>query len=105
MTERVIDSVRRFVDYRVNQLGVRVTDKECQLISKSGDTWIAMRFILKLPVAIPEKIDSGMTAKEDPIRVTAYQYMQECPGSDLASVLAKTKSLDEAMTGPEAGGC
>ena len=44
-----------------------------------------------LSVHVPENAEELKAAAPDPLRLTAYQYNAECPGSDLAEVLRKGK--------------
>ena len=100
MVERVANIAARSIDYRLRQLGVRVKERDCQLISFTRDKWVTLGPILELPVSLPQAMDELTSASTDSIQATAHQYMKECPGSDLADVLAKKLDFDAALNGP-----
>jgi hypothetical protein len=91
---KVINRKEQCIGYRLNILGVRVYRDYCQLSAKSGNEWLPVGPIKPLPVIVPEDPAGQGT---DPFLLTAYQYDQEHPGSDLYEVLAQRKSFDEAM--------
>jgi hypothetical protein len=47
-----------------------------------------------LPVEVPADIHE---LGSDPLLMTAFQYDQECPGSDLRAVLSQRKYFDDAL--------
>ena len=94
---RVVDIPARAIDYRLNILGVRVWEKECQLIAKSNDEWSTIGPRWDLPVEIPNDATGLKTAAGDTCRLTAYQYNMERPGSDLSDVLAQRKDFSVAL--------
>lgn len=49
-----------------------------------------------LPLHVPKEHDKLKTAAE-PLRLAAYQYCAECPGSDLAEALSGTKDFAAAL--------
>jgi len=94
---RVVDRAARLIDYRLNILGIRVWEDACQLISRSAQEWSALGPRWDLPVHVPRNADELKAAAADTLRLTAYQYNSERPGSDLAEVLSKTKNFDSAL--------
>lgn len=46
---------------------------------------------------MPQNADELKTAAADTLRLTAYQYNAERPGSDLVDVLGKTKDFESAL--------
>jgi len=102
VAERVANITARFIDYRLNQLGVRVWPDACQLVSKSAGEWQVMGPVIPLPVSVPRNLEELMGAWADPIRVTAYQYLKECPETDIAEVLLRQKPFETALQESEA---
>lgn len=66
----------------------------CQLSAKSGTDWFVVGPMRALPVMVP---NDPAEIGTDPLLLTAYQYDQEHPGSDLYDVLAQRKDFDEAI--------
>lgn len=93
---RVVDEGGH-IDYRLNLLGLRVTQTECQLIARGDGHWEAMGPKWPLPVEFPSGPESVRTSSTDTVRLTAWQYDRENPGSDLRMVLAQTKAFDAAL--------
>ena len=91
---RVVNKQEQCIGYRLNFLGVRVYRDYCQLSAKSGSEWYVMGPIKRLPVIVPPNPEEIGT---DPLLLTAHQYDEEHPGSDLYDVLAQRKSFDEAL--------
>lgn len=86
-----------FVDYRLNILGIRVWEHSCQLIARSGNEWGTLGPRSDLPVQVPKDATELKEAAAEPLRLTAYQYCADCPGSDLAEVLSETKKFAAAL--------
>jgi len=99
MAMRVVDRAARLIDYRLNILGIRVWEDTCHLISKSGQEWSPLGPRWDLPVQVPRNDDELKAAAADTLRLTAYQYHRERPGSDLVEVLSKSKSFAAALAG------
>lgn len=72
-------------------------EEACQLVAKNGDQWVTLDQSRRLPVPVPRTAEELADAAADPLRLTAYQYVCEHPGSDLEQLLAKRKTLDAAM--------
>jgi hypothetical protein len=85
MPSKVIDMETRATDYRLNQLGVRVSKDVCQLISRVGEKWLPLGPVWQLPIRVPE--EQGELAYAHSLGITAYQYCRACPESDLLDVL------------------
>src|SRR5208283_4657067 len=86
-----------FIDYRLNILGIRVWERSCQLIARMGKDWGTIGPRWDLPVHVPRDAEELKTAAAEPLRLTAYQYCVECPGSDLAEVLSEAKDFAVAL--------
>ena len=71
---RIVDSEACHIDYRLNLLGVRVRDKDCQLIARGTGSWEPMGPKWELPVDIPADAATLRTASTDTLRLTAWQY-------------------------------
>ena len=95
---RVVNKLEECIGYRLNIIGVRVYRDYCQLSAKSGNEWLTVGPIKPLPVIVPKEPAELGT---DPLLLTAYQYEQERPGSDLFDVLAQRKNFDEALNDGE----
>lgn len=89
-----------FIDYRLNILGIRVCEDSCQLIARSGAEWTTMGPRWNLPVHVPRNIEELQAAAAEPLRLTAYQYCAESPGSDLVGMLNKTGDFSAALRAP-----
>jgi hypothetical protein len=97
MAMRFVDQHERFIDYRLNLLGIRVWPQCCQLVSRNGNEWIALGPRLDLPIDVPRRREELKDAAGDTLRMTAYQYDAERPGSDLLEVLRRAKSFNAAL--------
>lgn len=97
MAVKVENFAARAVDYRLNILGIRVWEHSCQLIAKVGDEWSTIGPRWDLPVHIPKDAEELKSAAAESLRLTAYQYCAECPGSDLAEALNETKVFGAAL--------
>ena len=98
---RIIDKQEGWIGHRLNLLGIRVYRDRCQLVAKTGDKWMTLGPSRSLPVAVPRNAEELASAASDPLLITAYQYMGECPDSDLAYLLAQTKNVDDVLNGRE----
>ena len=94
---RIVDSEACHIDYRLNLLGVRVRDKDCQLIARGNGSWEPMGPKWELPVHIPADEATLRAASTDTLRLTAWQYDQEHPNSDLRPVLSLEKDFKQAL--------
>ena len=77
------DSPRHYADYCLNQLGIRVWESHCQLIAKGAEDWSPLGPRLVLPLSLPHTTDQLANAWGDALRVTAYQYRERHPETDL----------------------
>lgn len=93
-TMRVVDRQREWIGYRLNILGVRVYRTYCRLSAKRHHGWEPVGPPRALPMTVPDDVAE---ANEDPLLLTALQYEQECPGSDLLDVLRGSKTFDDAI--------
>jgi hypothetical protein len=94
---KVANAEVRSIDYRLNILGIRVNDQSCQLIAKTSDEWGPIGPRTDLPVDVPQNAEELKAAATDPLRLTAYQFNAENPGSDIVEVLNKSKDFATAM--------
>lgn len=97
MGTRLVDQAGRFIDYRLNILGVRVWENECGLIARRSNTWFPIGQNAKLPIAIPRNMDELKKRLDDEICVTACQFYIESPQSDIVEVLGKRKDFSAAL--------
>jgi hypothetical protein len=95
---RVTNKVERYISYRLNILGLRVWQDRCQLVAKDRNgRWAPLGDARALPITLPENPAEIST---DALLLTAYQYDTERPGSDLRSVLARSRTFGEALNDP-----
>jgi hypothetical protein len=94
---RVVNRSGRWIGHRLNILGIRVWVDTCQLVARNGTEWITLGPPRDLPVHVPRNAEELREAASDPLRLTAYQYLTEHPGSDLAELLAKRKDFESAL--------
>lgn len=94
---KVANTETQSIDYRLNILGIRVFADTCQLIAKSSDEWTSLGPDAPLPVQVPLNADELKAAAADTLRLTAYQFHLENPGSDIVDVLSKSKDFAAAM--------
>ena len=99
---RVIDKTSKCVSYRLNLLGIAVWRDRCQLLARNEKgNWKPLGASRDLPIQLPDQMD---VAQFDALLLTAYQYDQQNPGSDLRDLFAQTKSIDEALSEAEISG-
>jgi hypothetical protein len=94
---RIVDRETQQIDYHLNLLGVRVWRRACQLIARSDGKWASIGPERSLPIDIPHDELSLQAAASDTLRLTAWQYEQEHPGTDIRAVLSGKKSFDTAL--------
>lgn len=95
---KVANATAGTIDYRLNIIGVRVWEDACQLISKDANgSWSTLGPRWDLPVHVPRNNQELKAASADTLRLTAYQYVTEKPGSDLVEVLARTVDFQTAL--------
>ena len=94
---RIIDREAQQIDYRLNILGVRVWRSACQLIARTEGRWTSIGPKHSLPIDIPHDESSLREAGSDTLRLTAWQYEQEHPGTDIRAVLSGEKNFDIAL--------
>ena len=86
------------IGYRLNQLGIRICQHSVQLIARWRENeWTTIGPTRNLPLRVPTTPTELSAAADDTIRLTAYQYDMECPGSDIRAVLALEKYFESAM--------
>jgi hypothetical protein len=95
---KIVNREARTIDYRLNLLGIRVSKDGAQLIAKwRGDEWATIGPRRELPIRFPLTPSDLNGVAGDTLRLTAYQYDAERPGSDLRAVLALEKEFDAAV--------
>jgi len=93
------------IDYRLNLLGIRICQDGAQLIAKWRDKeWTTIGPMRSLPLRVPMTPTELSAGANDTLRLTAYQYEMECPGSDIRAVLALEKNFESAMETSVAAG-
>ena len=95
MDGKAPDPARRYIDYHLNQLGIRVFEHACQLISRTSDGWTTMGKPLTMPLQVPQdasKLEAGNVAQE-----TAFHIMQREPNSDLRALLQRELDFTAAF--------
>ena len=99
---RVLDKTSKCVSYRLNLLGIAIWNDRCQLLARNerGD-WKPLGAPRTLPIQLPDQVDS---LQFDALLLTAYQYDQQNPGSDLRELFAQTKSVEQALRETETSG-
>jgi hypothetical protein len=97
MSVKVVHRSERWIGYRLNILGIRVSEIGCQLVAKSGERWVTLGPRHDLPLHVPQNTEELKAAAADTLRLTAYQYMNEHKESDLADLLAQRKDFEAAM--------
>ena len=102
---KVVNREARTIDYRLNLLGIRVSKDAAQLIAKwRGDEWSTIGAQRGLPIRFPLTPSELNGVAADTLRLTAYQYDAERPGSDLRAVLALEKEFEAATEAGMAAG-
>ena len=94
---RNADCVASHIDYCLHILGIRVWEKSCQLIAKDRGEWTTIGPKWDLPIEIPKDAKSLKGADADTLRLTAWQYEQEHPGTDMREVLSQRKDFASAL--------
>jgi hypothetical protein len=96
-TMRVVIAEEGCVDYRLHILGIRIWREYAQLIARDGEPWKPIGPEYLLPISLPDKPDELKGSPSDVLRLTAWQYDQEHPGSDLrAALLQKVDFLSSS---------
>ncbi len=94
---KVVNREAGTIDYRLNLLGIRVSKDAAQLIARwRGDEWSTIGAQRELPIRFPLTPSELNDIAGDTLRLTAYQYDAELPGSDLRAVLALEKEFEAA---------
>ena len=94
---RIVDREAQYIDYHLNLLGVRVWRSACQLIARGQGTWAAIGPKRTLPIDIPHDEPTLQEAGSDPLRLTAWQFEREHPGTDIRAVLSGEKDFETAL--------
>jgi hypothetical protein len=73
----------------------------CQLIARSNQAWTTIGPKWDLPVEVPRTTTELKDIGTDTLRLTAWQYAHEHPGSDIEQVLSRAKKFEVAIADPE----
>jgi hypothetical protein len=93
----VINKQEGWIGHRLNILGIRVWADNCRLVAQTGGEWIVLGPPRLLPLKVPTNVEELARAAHDPLLITAYQYVTENPGTDLADLLAQRKDFQTAL--------
>jgi hypothetical protein len=97
---KLINRSNNTIDYRSRRhLGLRVWKDRCQIIAPVGSEWAGVGPQLELPLEVPTSIEDFQATQDvsNTVRVTAFRYELEQPGSDLFEVLKKEKTFENAL--------
>jgi hypothetical protein len=95
--ERYADKTRHHIDYCLNLLGIRVWERRCQLIARLDGEWTFLGPPRDLPIYVPNDLAALRSVGTDALRVTAWQYCQDHPGTDIREVMSLSKPFDTAL--------
>lgn len=95
---RYADPEQNHIDYCLNILGIRVWKLQCQLIAKTDGNWTSVGPKWDLPVEIPRDEKALKGAGSDTLRLTAWQYEREHPGTDIREVLSQATPFEVALS-------
>jgi hypothetical protein len=85
----------KYIGFKLNLLGIRVSSDDCQLLAKDGNgRWSPLGPPRPLPIDLPT---DPSKIGPDALILTALQYDSERPGSDLRALLAKKKDFEAAL--------
>ena len=96
-SHRNADTKLSHIDYCLNLLGIRVWSDRCQLIAKGDGNWLPLGPKWDLPVEVPLDATALKQSGTDTLRLTAWQYLNEHPGTDIYEVLSQRKPFDQAL--------
>lgn len=92
---RVTYPSAKYIGFKLNLLGIRVSRDDCQLLAKDGSgRWAPLGPARPLPIDVPT---DPSKIGPDALILTAFQYDMERPGSDLRVLLAKKKDFEAAL--------
>lgn len=98
---RIINRSTATIDYRLRRrhVGLRVWKNRCQIIAPVGREWTTIGPQLDLPLEMPSSVqDLGdVDDAHNTVRVAAFYYELEEPGSDLFDVLLQQKTFEKAL--------
>ena len=97
---RIVNSANAAIDYRLRRRneGLRVWKDRCQIIAPFGSEWTTVGPQLELPLEVPTSVDDlRADDTRNAIRVAAFFYELQQPGSDLFAVLMKEKTFESAL--------
>jgi hypothetical protein len=98
---RVVNRTNATIDYRLlrRNEGLRVWKDRCQIIAPLGTDWTAVGPQLELPLEVPTSVEDFRNPEDsrNVVRVAAFFYELQQPGSDLFAVLMKEKTFETAL--------
>ncbi len=100
MDGKAPDPHRKHIDYHLNQLGIRVFETTCQLISRTHAGWAPIGAPLTLPLDVPA--EAAGLKEGNILQETAFHIMQREPESDLRALLQRELDLTAALAPPAA---
>lgn len=96
MDGKAPDPHRKHIDYHLNQLGIRVFENTCQLISRTYAGWTPIGAPLPLPLDVPA--EAAGLKEGNILQETAFHIMQREPESDLRALLQRELDFTAALT-------
>lgn len=98
---RIVNRTNATIDYRLPRRneGLRVWKDRCQIIAPLGSDWTAVGPQLELPLEVPSSVADFRNGADtrNVVRVAAFFYELQQPGSDLFAVLMKEKTFENAL--------
>jgi CheY-like chemotaxis protein len=94
---RAADRKANHIDYCLPTLGIRVSKSACRMIAKVDGAWLPIGSPRDLPVALPAGSTALASVAGDALLLTAWQYEQEHPGTDVRQVLFQSKEFHTAL--------
>jgi hypothetical protein len=98
---RIVNRSNATIDYRIHRRneGLRVWKDRCQVIAPLRGEWTAVGPQFELPLEVPSSVEDFRTAEDtrNAVRVAAFFYELQQPGSDLLAVLMREKTFEGAL--------
>ena len=91
---RIVNKKNGYITYTLNILGVRISAATCEMIAKQGCAWVAIGADRRLPVDVPDEVDS---VAGDPLLLTIFQLRSAFPDSDLIDLLTGRRQVSEVL--------
>ena len=91
---RAVNKRERYIAYTLNILGLRVFQRNCELIAKQNGEWVSIGSPAELPIQVSVRPGG---AESDPLLLTIQQYHSKYPGTDLLDVVEGRRSFEVAL--------